>query len=538
MSLPPPSMRDRAPGVPAGGLRLDEIAREIPGDATVLGNASTRVYGVHHDSRLVMPGDLFVARKGITSDGTEFIEQARARGAVAVLAAAGSVDEASAGMPVVAVTDVTSGFAYASAAVYGHPAFTLEIVGVTGTNGKTTTAHLVRRAIDGIFGAPHCGFIGTVGNAFGDLSIAASYTTPEADEVARVMARFRAAGATHLAMEASSHALALGRVLAVRFRVAAFTNLTQDHLDFHSSMDDYAEAKALLFTASGPGAAVINVGDKTGAMLATRVRAPLFRVTTKVGATVSEADIAPTAVTFTARGIEATLRTPVGTVDVKSRLVGAHNLENLIVALGVLHALELDIRAGELALREELGAPGRLERCETDGDDIVVLVDYAHTPDALEKVLASVRAVTKSRILCVFGCGGDRDTTKRAPMGEAAARAADVVVVTNDNPRSEDPGAIAAAITPGVRAGGRLETTSLALRAGARGYVVELDRARAIALAVDAARPGDVVVVAGKGHEDYQIVGGEKRSFDDRVEARSALARRRERANVSAGGGV
>jgi UDP-N-acetylmuramoyl-L-alanyl-D-glutamate--2,6-diaminopimelate ligase len=521
-----------APGVPKGGLRLDEIAREIPGHALVLGDPSTRVFGVHHDSRAVAPGDLFVARKGRTSDGRAFLEQARTRGASSVLAEHGSLDEASAGIPILSVSDVASGFAYASAAIYGHPAFSLEIVGITGTNGKTTTAHLIRRAIDGIFGAPHCGFIGTVGHAFGDVSNASDHTTPEADEIARVMARFRADGATHVAMEVSSHALALGRVLAVRFRVAAFTNLTQDHLDFHGSMEAYAEAKARLFTTAGPGAAVINVGDATGAAIAARVRAPLVRVTTKLGAAVAESEIAPTAVTLSARGIEATLRTPSGPLDVRSRLVGAHNLENLVVAFGVLHALDLDLARAELALRDELGAPGRLERCEGAQDDIVVLVDYAHTPDALEKVLASVRAVTKARIFCVFGCGGDRDTTKRAPMGEAAARGADVLIVTNDNPRSEDPAAIAASIAHGVRMGGRDETTSLALRADASGLVVELDRAKAIALAVDAARAGDVVVIAGKGHEDYQIVGNEKRPFDDRVEARHALARRRARSQT------
>jgi UDP-N-acetylmuramoyl-L-alanyl-D-glutamate--2,6-diaminopimelate ligase len=507
------------------GMRLDELAREVPGGASIVGDGSVRVVGVHHDSRAVQRGDLFVARKGERADGAAFVPDAIARGAVALMAARGG---ARAAVPAIEVDDVQAGLAYAAAAVYGHPAFSLEVVGVTGTNGKTTATHLIRAAIDGAIGAgAYCGTIGTVGHRFGDLAIDAEHTTPEADEIARVMAAMRKRGATHVAMEVSSHALAQRRVRAVRFRVAAFTNLTQDHLDFHRTMDEYAAAKALLFTEMSPGAAVINVDDPFGETLVSLVEAPLVRVSAKVGASDDDAEIAPRAVTMSADGIDATLRTPVGDVRVRSRLVGAHNLENLVVTLGVVHALELDLARAADALGRESGAPGRLERCDAPGDDVTVLVDYAHTPDALARALESVRAFAKGRIWCVFGCGGDRDATKRAPMGAAAARGADALVVTNDNPRTEDPAAIARAICVGVRGAGVDEAGVAALGSGARGFVVELDRARAIALAIGAASANDVVVIAGKGHEDYQIVGVEKRHFDDREEARRALAVRR-----------
>jgi UDP-N-acetylmuramoyl-L-alanyl-D-glutamate--2,6-diaminopimelate ligase len=510
------------------GLRLDEVAREIPGRASIVGDASVRVVGVHHDSRAVGRGDLFVARKGARADGARFVDDAVARGAVALMTARGASDAATRALPAIEVDDVQDGLAYAAAAVYGHPAFSLEVVGVTGTNGKTTATHLIRAAIDGAAGGgPRCGTIGTVGHRFGDMLLEAEHTTPEADEIARVMAAMRKRGATHVAMEVSSHALAQGRVRAVRFRVAAFTNLTQDHLDFHGSMDDYAAAKAILFTELGPGAAVINVDDAFGRRLATLVKAPLVRVSAAVGATEDRADVAPRSVTMGAEGIDALLRTPQGDVRVRSRLVGAHNLENVVVAIGVVHALDLDVHRAADALAGEVGAPGRLERCDEAGDDVTVLVDYAHTPDALARVLDSVKRIVKRRVWCVFGCGGDRDATKRAPMGEAAARGADALVVTNDNPRTEDPAVIALAICDGIRAAGVAEATIDELASGAPGFVVELDRSRAISLAVLSAGPGDVVVLAGKGHEDYQIVGTEKRHLDDREEAKRALSARR-----------
>ncbi len=455
-----------------------------------------------------------MARSGERADGSRFVTDAVERGASAVLAAPGTVDPRKARVPVVFAADPAAALAFASSAVYGHPSFSLEVVGVTGTNGKTTTTHLVRAAIDGALGVPSAGTLGTVGHAFGTWRSAAEHTTPEADEVARVMAKMRDLGATYAAMEVSSHALALRRVLAVRFRVAAFTNLTQDHLDFHRSMDSYAEAKQRLFTDLGPGSAVLNVDDAFGRALAAKVKAPLVRVSARVGAGTLDADLAPREAKIDARGIHAVVRTPVGNVTIESRLVGVHNLENLLVALGVAHALDLDLGRAAEALSRELGAPGRLERCDAPEDDVVILVDYAHTPDALARVLDAVRATSRGRLWCVFGCGGDRDPTKRGPMGAVVGSKADVAIVTNDNPRSEDPEAIAAVASAGVRAAGREP-------------IVELDRRAAIARAVEAASPGDIIVIAGKGHEDHQIVGDVKHPFDDRAEARRALAQRR-----------
>jgi UDP-N-acetylmuramoyl-L-alanyl-D-glutamate--2,6-diaminopimelate ligase len=513
----PQGRTEPAPGLPPAGLRLDELARDLPMEAAVVGDASVRVSGVRHDSRAVEPGDLFVARPGANVDGARFVADAVARGARAVLLPAGSPAMAGLSVPAIVVADAALGLAYAASAVYGHPSFSLEVVGVTGTNGKTTVTHLIRAAIDGALGKPSCGVLGTVGHAFGSWSRPAEHTTPEADEIARVLAELHRRGATYAAMEVSSHALEQSRVRGVHFRAAAFTNLTQDHLDFHGSMRAYGEAKARLFTESGPAAAVINVDDDFGRALALRVKAPVVRVSAR-GAADSDAELAPREARVDARGIEATLRTPGGDVHLRSRLVGAHNLENLLVALGVASALGLDVRQAAEALSREAGAPGRLERCDAEGDDVVVLVDYAHTPDALARVLdaarASVVGAGQGRLWCVFGCGGDRDRAKRAPMGEAVARRAEVVVVTSDNPRTEDPAAIVQAVVGGVHAAG-IEP------------IVEVDRRRAIAFAIGAAAPGDVVVLAGKGHETYQQVGAVKHPFDDRVEARAALARRR-----------
>jgi UDP-N-acetylmuramoyl-L-alanyl-D-glutamate--2,6-diaminopimelate ligase len=509
------------------GLTVTELAREIPGAVEVIGDGDVRVSGVRHDSRAIEPGDLFVARRGARADGTKFVVDAIARGAAAVLFERGTAVDLELSVPQIVVADVADGLAYSAAALYGHPTFGLEVVGITGTNGKTTTTYLVRAAVDAALGGSFCGIVGTVGYRYGDWAVDASHTTPEADELARVLAGMRARGATHVAMEASSIALAAGRVRAVRFRVAALTNLTQDHLDFHGSMEEYAEAKASLFLRHAPGVAVVNVDDPFGASLARRIRGPLVRVSSRLTTRGDAAEIAPRSATMSAGGLDTVLRSPAGDVRVRSRLVGAHNLENITLAMGIAHALDLDLARAAEGMGAELGAPGRLERCDEEGDDVIVLVDYAHTPDALARVLDSVRAVAGRRLWCVFGCGGDRDASKRSLMGEAAAKRADAVVITSDNPRSESPVDIARPIERGARAAGLRELDLGTIARGDRGYAVELERGRAIEAAILEASPGDVVVIAGKGHEDYQIVGSEKRHFDDREEARWALAKRR-----------
>jgi UDP-N-acetylmuramoyl-L-alanyl-D-glutamate--2,6-diaminopimelate ligase len=513
----PPSRRTTPP--PPAGARLGDLAREIGGARLVAGpeGAADRVVsGVRQDSRAIAPGDLFVARRGRTVDGARFVADAVARGAVAVLAEPGVVAGAP-GVPVLEVDDAAVALAIAAASVYGHPTFGLDVVGITGTNGKTTTSQLVRAVIDACGG--RAGVVGTLGYTFEGLSLPASHTSPEADDLARIAKAMRDRGATHLVMEVSSIALAAKRVEAVRFRVAAFTNLTQDHLDWHGTMEAYAEAKARLFTDLSPGAAAVQVDGAFGRALAARV-APgtkLLRVSRRVGAPIDEADVAPLSIEHGTSGIHMRVRTPAGQAAISSPLLGAHNAENLLSALSIAHLLDLDLERAAAALSADVVVPGRLERCDAPerGDDVVVLVDYAHTPDALTRALASVRPLTSGRVLCVFGCGGDRDAGKRPLMGAAVAQGADVAIVTNDNPRSEDPRAIAAQVQEGL--------------GGARDVVVELDRRAAIALAIDRAAPGDVVLVAGKGHETYQIVGGATAHFDDREEARAALAARRRR---------
>jgi UDP-N-acetylmuramoyl-L-alanyl-D-glutamate--2,6-diaminopimelate ligase len=496
-------------------VRLADVVREIPGG--VLGDSAASdllITGVHHDSRAVAPGDLFVARAGQKALGTSFIADAVAKGARAIL-----VDEQAEvdapGVAIVRAPDVARGLAFASAAVYGHPTFSLDVVGVTGTNGKTTTSYLLRAAIDAAGGKT--GVIGTLGYRFGDLDLKATHTSPEADELARLAAAMLARGATYVAMEVSSIALAARRVDAVRFRVAAFTNLTQDHLDYHGTMEAYAEAKAKLFFALEPNGAVINVDDAFGLELANRLKAspkhvPLARYSATRGA---DAEVFPIALSLTREGIDVEARTPSGSARIRSPLVGLHNVSNLMCTLGVVQVLGLDVRRAAEALSGPIAVPGRLERCDDPAnDDVVVLVDYAHTPDALVRVLESVKDFAKGRIVCVFGCGGDRDPKKRPLMGEAVGRAADVAIVTNDNPRSEDPRAIADAILPGLE-GGRAEV------------IVELDRHQAIRKAIVGSRDGDVILIAGKGHETHQIVGDRTLDFDDRVEARLALQERR-----------
>jgi UDP-N-acetylmuramoyl-L-alanyl-D-glutamate--2,6-diaminopimelate ligase len=530
---------------PMEGLRLADLARELS-RVRVEGDRSVLVCGVKIDSRRVKKGDLFVARRGAKADGAAFIPEALDRGAVAILIDRNRAADAAlvgplcpARCPILWADDLPEAMAYAAAAVYGHPAFSLDIVGVTGTNGKTTTTHLVRTAIDGALGGAFCGVIGTVGHSYAGQTIAAEHTTPEADELARVLASMKKRGSSHVAMEVSSIALAQKRVSAVRFRVAAFTNLSQDHLDFHGSMSAYANAKKLLFTEMAPGLAVVNVSDPFGACLADEARCQVLRVATRPGAPeAGRADIAVVRADFGAHATHLEVRVLDKRIELSTRLIGAHNVENILVALGVAQALDLDVERAAAAWQSDNGPPGRLERCDGRGDDIVVVVDYAHTPDALVNVLASLRpqrgawAHRVGRVFCVFGCGGDRDPSKRISMGEAVGKGASVAIVTSDNPRTESPEAIALPVEQGVRMAGMQALASDALGTAERGYIMELDRKTAISLAIASAWPGDIVLIAGKGHETYQILGTEKRPFDDRIVARDALAARRQRGGI------
>ncbi len=468
------------------------------------------------DSRKVGPGALFAALKGVLADGADFAPQAVLGGAAAVLSDR-ELDVAPAAL--VVARDPRRAFSQAASRFHGEPSKQMRLIGVTGTNGKTTTAYLVEQIAAAL--GLRTGLIGTVESRWPGGSAAATHTTPESHELQELLVRIAKAGAQLVSMEVSSHALAQERVAGCTFAAAAFTNLTRDHLDYHGTLEAYFEAKARLFRELLPAGApaVLNLDDARLAELA-RERPGSIGFTTRGAA---GARLEARGLSSDLEGIRFDLRGGFGEARIESPLIGAHNAENLLAALGLLLGLGMPMEELAAAASLARGAPGRLERVPDPGGR-VVLVDYAHTDDALARVLDAVRAAAggKARILCVFGCGGDRDRGKRPLMGQAAARRADLVVVTSDNPRTEDPLTILADIEPGLSKHKRKMGISDA-RAGRDGYCVIPDRSAAIELALRCARPGDAVVIAGKGHEDYQIVGTEKRSFDDRVEARRAL---------------
>lgn len=497
-------------------LRATGLVRAIRGDATVT------VRGIRHDSRQVEPGELFVAIRGETSDGARFLDDAVALGAAAVVADR----ELSCSVPLVLVEDARRALAPLAEHVYGAPTRAIPLVGVTGTNGKTTTTWITDEALAAAGQRP--ALMGTVElRGPGGFREKAAFTTPEADAISRFARAMVDRGASHLVMEVSSHALALHRTDALRFDVAAFTNLTQDHLDFHGTMEAYFAAKARLFLDLSPRVSVVCIHDPWGARLASEIAARIARDPTRSLLRVSRdpsstAELRPLAWESSRHGLRGTIATPWGMLSLESSLVGAHNLDNLLFATATLGALGIPLDTIATALRSVRGAPGRLERV-VDPRDVAVLVDYAHSPNALEAALRATRPLTRGRLFVVFGCGGDRDRSKRLLMGRVAGERADVVVITSDNPRTEVPSAILAEIEPGTAAS-MTRATADTLASVPRGYVVEVDRRAAIRLAIQSARPGDTVLIAGKGHEDYQILGDRKVHFDDREEAAAAIA--------------
>ncbi|AKT42318.1 UDP-N-acetylmuramoyl-L-alanyl-D-glutamate--2,6-diaminopimelate ligase [Chondromyces crocatus] len=506
-------------------ISLDALVRSLPHARLVPADAgSVVVSGAQQDSRHVASGDLFIARAGLRLDGSKYINDAVSRGARAVLLEPGALVD-SVQIPRIEVANVPLALAAAAHAIYGDPTAHLEVVGITGTNGKTTTAHLVQAVIDHCGG--HAGIVGTLGYRFDGLDMPAQHTTPEADALARVAAAMRERGASHLVMEVSSIALAAHRVDHTRFSVAAFTNMTQDHLDYHGTMASYGQAKERLFTDLAPRTAAIQVDEPFGRALAERFQAsfaqhPLARISSRIEPS-SRVEVAPLHISQDANGTMLEARTPAGNVQVRSPLLGIFNVENLLTALSIAWLLGLDVREAAEALSRPVPVPGRLERCDVPGqDDIMALVDYAHTPDALQRTLASVRGLGSGRIWCVFGCGGDRDAGKRSLMGAAVGAAADIAIVTNDNPRGENPQRIADAILDGLR------ESDIEVQ-------VQLDRAMAIERAIQSAKAGDLVLIAGKGHEPYQIVGDVTSPFDDREEVRRALTKRRTSRGLNSG---
>jgi UDP-N-acetylmuramoyl-L-alanyl-D-glutamate--2,6-diaminopimelate ligase len=479
-------------------MRLDQVlpAAGPVGDA----GADVEIAGLAYDNRLAGPGTLFFCVPGFTRDGHDFAPDAVARGASAL------VVERPLDLPVpqIRVDDVRAAMASAAAAFHGDPTAHLDVVGVTGTNGKTTTAFLVRALLEA--GGRQTGLLGTVKSVVGGVEHEVTRTTPEAIDLQRTFADMRAGGDTACVMEVSSHALSLHRADAIHFAAAVFTNLTQDHLDFHPTMEDYFAAKRLLFSGESagvrrPGAAIVNVDDGYGARLA----AELGDATTF--ALDAEADYRATELETDLGGSHFTVNTPDGPLALHSPLRGRFNVYNVVGALATARALGVDAATCAEAIGTAGQVPGRFETVD-EGQPFAVLVDYAHTPDSLENVLRAARPLTRGRLRVVFGCGGDRDRGKRPMMGEIARRLADDVFVTSDNPRSEDPEAIIAEILVGS------------------GPAVEhdADRHAAIARAIETARTGDIVVIAGKGHEQGQeFADGRKIPFDDVTVAREVL---------------
>ncbi|MBI4496032.1 MAG: UDP-N-acetylmuramoyl-L-alanyl-D-glutamate--2,6-diaminopimelate ligase [Deltaproteobacteria bacterium] len=504
-------------------MRLSRLVSGLP-IKSILGDEAVEIRGIACHSGQAAEGFLFAALPGFRQEGRRFIPEALARGARAIL-----VDrpaEAPGAVQVI-VPEVRSALALLSAAFYREPSAQLTLVGLTGTNGKTTTAYLIESILQE--GGRKVGVLGTVNYRFNGRTQPAPTTTPESLDLQRHLRSMVEAGVTHAVMEVSSHALALQRVRGCHLDLALFTNFTRDHLDFHGSLEAYFEAKELLFTQilgesrKGRRFAVINGDDPWGERMGRRACAPVVRYGLK-----SPAEVRPEEVGAGPEGLRARLVTPRGGLTVTSPLIGRHNLYNILAAVTVGCLLEVPLPAIAAGV-ERLGrVPGRLERVP-GGAGLRVYVDYAHTPDALERVLETLRETCPGRLIVVFGCGGDRDRGKRPPMGRAAAERCELAVVTSDNPRSEDPLAIIAEVEKGVVAAGRKKLSPQELRekGAGEGYAVVPDRREAIGLAVTCARPGDVVLIAGKGHEDYQILGEKRIPFDDCREAAEALAWKR-----------
>jgi UDP-N-acetylmuramoyl-L-alanyl-D-glutamate--2,6-diaminopimelate ligase len=478
-------------------MKLRDLLRDVSVRATH-GDLDRDITAITSDSRLVKPGALFVAIPGYQTDGAKFIDQARSKGAAAIVGASNADLE---------VEDARAALAIIAANFYGRPAEKLSLVGVTGTSGKTTTAKMIESIFDATGDA--VGLIGTIEYRAGDEVLSADRTTPDAVVLQEWFAKMRDAGVRHAVMEVSSHALALKRTFGVHFAAAVFTNLSRDHFDFHKDFEDYFQAKRILFDQI-PSArtAVVNRDDEYGQRLIRELGDDVVTFGMK------DADITPD-VEVTVRGLHGILRTPAGDIRVESTLLGQPNLYNWMAAAGAAIVVGIDRKAIEEGIRNLQSVRGRFERVAS-GDGPTVIVDYAHKPDALEKLLRAVRELApKSELVLLFGCGGDRDKGKRPQMGEIASRLADHVIVTSDNPRGEKPQAIIDEIVRGI-AGSNYETIA--------------DRRAAIKTAIDRASDDQVIVIAGKGHETYQVVGDQILHFDDKEEAELALKKKAHKA--------
>jgi UDP-N-acetylmuramoyl-L-alanyl-D-glutamate--2,6-diaminopimelate ligase len=489
-------------------LTVVDSVEQLPSHPA-LGDAEVR--GLKTNSHACGVGDLFIGMPGTRVDGGEFWPSAIASGAVAAIISPQAAqkhpptDEA----VVISASNITQACAQIASAFYGYPGQKLKLVGVTGTNGKTTTTHLIEFLLNKANLAT--ALMGTLYTRWTGFEQTAVHTTPFAVELQQQLAEAVNAGNEFGVMEVSSHALAQGRVLGCKFEVSVFSNLTQDHLDYHKDMEDYFAAKALLFSPEYlKGRAIINADDSYGERLIASLNPEQVW---SYSVNNNNTDLWMSDLSYEPNGVSGTLHTPKGDVAFRSPLVGQYNLENLLAAVGAVLHLGLDLQLVASVISEFPGVPGRMERVQISSQqDISVIVDYAHTPDSLENLLKAARPFIPGKIICVFGCGGDRDRTKRPKMGKIAAELADIAVVTSDNPRTENPEKILEDILAGIPQ--TVQPTVIG------------DRAMAIRTAILQAQPGDGVLLAGKGHEDYQILGTEKIHFDDREHAREALQAR------------
>ncbi len=504
-------------------MKLSELLKavHIKAENEIRRTVDPEIVSMHYRADTVLPGGLFVAIPGLSADGHDFIDQALDRGACAVIVQKAVRKEGI----FIQVEDSRKALSALAARFYSHPSDKMTMIGITGTNGKTTTSYLIESMLN--VSAVPCGVIGTINYRYGDKSFDNPMTTPESMDLHRILSEMVDDGVSHVVMETSSHAIDLNRISDIFFRVGIFTNLSQDHLDYHGDMDSYWACKKRFFTESldtrqkiDPAIAVINCfhekGEELRSLLEARETRP--RIIT-IGQTENH-DIQIEKSHITLSGITASIKTPIGNMEFSSPLAGQFNLENILCAIGSGCGLGLTISDMKKGIESFASVPGRLEPV-INRSGRYVFVDYAHTPDALEKVLSALRSLTTGRLICIFGCGGDRDRSKRPIMGSIAGKLSDLCIITSDNPRTEDKMAIIQEILEGIRP----VKTQVKEDAAApfEGYMIEPDRKSAIQKGIDASLPGDTILIAGKGHETYQIIGKEKTPFDDRIEAENML---------------
>jgi len=503
------------------GMLLKRLLRDLSVHA-FHGDDELQIKGLAYDSRAVKPGFLFVALNGHILDGHAFIEDAVARGAVAVVVEseeAGKNIEAK--IPVVYVPNSREALAGLAVSFYHRPFDGLNLIAITGTNGKTTTSYLLESILLASGARP--GVIGTINYRFPGHACPASVTTPESLDLMANLSKIKEAGCTDVIIEVSSHALDQGRTRICPFRVGIFTNISRDHLDYHGSMEEYFEAKSRLFR----GLKQRGVGDLTRAVLnyddpKGRVMSKLTDAEVVTYGLDESCEVRVDQIRMNRTGLCARLFTPIGEADIRSSLIGGFNIYNILAASAAALAIGIDLDIIAKGIADLRGVPGRLEMVE-NRRSLNIVVDYAHTPDALQKALEAVRPIVKGRLITVFGCGGDRDRGKRKEMGIVAGTYSDLVIITSDNPRSEDPYMIISQIEKGVIESG-MKKVELPLTIEEKGFLIEPDRGRAIQKAVEMSDIKDLILIAGKGHEDYQIIGDHKRHFDDREKASEAAS--------------